>query len=299
MRATDHPNYRQRATLPAELRRTTVPTAAREWVRRQTGAEVVRWRRLPGASTSAVHAVRLSDGRQAVLRRWVWPFVLVDEPAVPQRELDALALAEKVDLPAPRVIASDVTGDEVGDGVPAVLMTFVSGRAVAVPDLRRLAEAAVAVHEVDAGGFPHDYFRWSLDELDGPPPTATDPALWERALDLRRTAMPAYEPVFIHRDYHPGNVLWQRGALGGIVDWPNGCRGPWGADVASCRQNLIWLSGDEAADEFQRAYTTVTGRDYHPYWELNRLLEFGADHWTADEVRSVEPWMRRVVAELT
>jgi Ser/Thr protein kinase RdoA (MazF antagonist) len=44
--------------------------------------------------------------------------------------------------------------------------------------------------------------------------------------------------VFLHRDYHPGNLLWNDGSLSGIVDWAFSCRGPRGVDVAHTRWNL-------------------------------------------------------------
>jgi Ser/Thr protein kinase RdoA (MazF antagonist) len=293
-----HPNYREPSSLPTELRRTTVPPAVRAWVRCVTGRRAVSWRRLPGASSSAVHALRLSDDTRVVLRRWTWRWVLEDEPVVARRELDALTLAATAGLPAPRVVAADVSGEQVGDGVPATLMTWLPGRAVAVPDLARLAEGAAAVHEVDADGFGHEFFRWCMGALTGPPPTATRPALWERALELRGTAMPPYESRFVHRDYHPGNVLWSRGRLTGVVDWPNACRGPWECDVATCRSNLMRLSGPDAADAFLAAYLALTGREYHPYWDLNYLLENDADHWTEAEVARAEPFMAQLVGEL-
>ena len=41
-------------------------------------------RRLPGASTAAVHRLDLADGSAVVLRRYVWRWALVYEPLAPQ-----------------------------------------------------------------------------------------------------------------------------------------------------------------------------------------------------------------------
>ena len=296
--AQRHPNYREPSSLPAVLRRTTVPPAARAWVRRVTGADVVRWRRLPGASSSAVHALLLATGARFVLRRWTWRGVLDEEPVMPVRERDALTLAAERGLPVPRVAGADVTGDVVGDGVPALLMTVVGGRPVAVPDLTGLAETAAAIHEVTADGLPHEFFRWYADALAGPPRAATRPDLWERALELRESATPAYERRLVHRDYHPGNVLWARGRLTGVVDWPNACRGPWEIDVATCRSNLARLADRATADDFLRAYVAATGRDYHPYWDVSYLLENDAEHWTPVEVADAESMLERVLVDV-
>jgi hypothetical protein len=181
-----HPNYRDPASLPVELRRTGVPEAARAWIEREVGERVLGWRRLPGASTSAVHAVRLSDGTVVVLRRWAWRWVLLDEPVVAQRELDALSVAGSAGLPAPHIVAADPTGVQVGDGVPVLLMTRVPGRPMRDTDLRQLAQTAASIHEVTDPRLGHDFFRWCLNELTAPPPTAHDPHLWERALQFAR-----------------------------------------------------------------------------------------------------------------
>ena len=78
--APRHPNQRSASSLPPELRRTSVSASVRHWVHRELGSEVLRWRRLPGASTSAVHRLFLADGTSVVLRRYLWRWVLEDEP---------------------------------------------------------------------------------------------------------------------------------------------------------------------------------------------------------------------------
>ena len=96
-----------------------MPGAALAWIERSVGVAVVRVNRLPGASTTAVHRIRLANDRSLVLRRYVWPFLLADEPIAPRRELDALLFAAARGLPVPQVVEADVTGEHVGDGVPA------------------------------------------------------------------------------------------------------------------------------------------------------------------------------------
>jgi aminoglycoside phosphotransferase (APT) family kinase protein len=295
---TGHPNQRAISSLPRELRRTTVPPQVRDWVARETGATVVTAKRLTGASSTSIHGLALSDGSRVVLRRYVWPGFLEDEPYAPRREVDALRFAFSRGLPVPEVVAADETGARVGDGIPVLLMSFLPGRAVAVPDLARLAEVAASIHDIAPDGLAHDYFPWYEGTMTGPPAASDWPALWETAGELWRDAMPAYEPTLIHRDFHPGNVLWRRGIVSGIVDWPNGCRGPWGCDIAHCRQNLVWLSGREAADEFLAAYEALTGRTYDYFWELASIMEHGPSHWTPKQLSETEPYLERAVAAI-
>jgi hypothetical protein len=53
--------------------RAGVGGAARAWVERVTGQPIVRVQRLPGATSSVVHALALASGRRLVLRRYLAP----------------------------------------------------------------------------------------------------------------------------------------------------------------------------------------------------------------------------------
>lgn len=288
-----HPNRRSAASLPPELRRAPVPEAARTWVGEVTGSPVLRVRRLPGASTSAVHRLDLADGRRVVLRRYAWPGFLAAEPAGPVRERDALRLASASGL-GPRLLAADPDGSAVGDGVPGTLMARLPGRAVTRPDLSSLAAAAAAVHDVDARAFPHDWFPWYLTD-PRPPATSLRPARWEAAIDVWIHGRPAFTPGFVHRDLHPGNVLWSRGRCTGLVDWVNSCRGPWECDVGHCRTNLLELGGDDAADRFLDHYLALTGRTYDPYWEIASVMEHDPAWWTPSRLAGAETRLDRAL----
>lgn len=286
--ADRHPNHRPLSSLPPELRRTTVPPAVRAWVEAHAGRRIERVRRLPGASSTAVHGVWFDDGTRLVLRRYVWSGFTDEEPEAPGRETDALRFAVAHGLPVPTVVASDVHGQEIGDGIAALLMTFVAGRAIAHPDLTELASAAAAIHAVNADDLGHEYYPWYTDTTTAPPPASNRPQLWDRAIDVWHNHMPDFDPVFVHRDFHPGNVLWSRGRVAGVVDWANSCRGPRGCDVAHCRANLVDWAGPEAAERFQREYEAITGTRHHPFWDLASTLENDYNRASAAAVRAAE-----------
>lgn len=293
-----HPNQREQQSLPAELRRVTLTARTRAWVEAGAGSRIRRVRRLPGASSTAVHAVTLASGDVLVLRTYVWSGFLSDEPDAPRREVDALRWAADAGLPVPEVVAADPVGAEAG--VPAVLMTRIPGRAEGQPpSLDRLAALAAEIHGVDAAPFPHDWFPWCRETSTRPPAGARDRRAWERAHELWRAGPPDYRPSFIHRDFHPGNVLWQRGAPTGVVDWANACEGPPGLDIATCRWNLARWADSAAADAFVAAYERLTGTTHDPYWDLARLLE---DDWDlgkpAAEVRHAEDQLVSTLARL-
>lgn len=294
-----HPNQRAVSSLPVELRRTSVPEQVRAWVEREAGSAVVHVVRLQGASSAAIHRLDLADGHRLVLRRYVWRGFVEAEPEAPGREADALRFGHVHGLQVPEVIAADSTGAEVGDGVPVLLMTYLQGQPIAVPNLHRLAETAASIHAVNADDLGHEYFPWYEAEMTTPPPLSRRPELWEKAIHLWRNAIPAHRPTFIHRDFHPGNVLWSRSRMTGVVDWANSCRGPVGCDLAHCRANLRALAGPDAGQDFVAAYESVTGETLHPFWVMASHLENSHQHWTEERLAVGEPDLARAVASIT
>lgn len=87
-------------------------------------------------------------------------------------------------------------------------------------------------------------------------------------------APPETKYCFIHRDFHPANVLWEENKVSGVVDWPNACRGPQGVDVGHCRVNLAMLHGVEVGELFLEVYQEkVPDFSYNPYWDLVSLVD--------------------------
>jgi aminoglycoside phosphotransferase (APT) family kinase protein len=233
--------------------------------------------------SSAVHVVAVDDGRgtshRAVLRRYVRPELQAEEPDLASREATALRVAASAAVPTPELIAVDPTGDEAG--VPTVLMTLVPGRIEWAPAnveayLWRLAQPLVLISQVPvpAGVSIPAYRPYELGRPLGPPPWTRLPGrVWDAAVELYEGPPPLSEELFIHRDYHPGNVLWRRGAVSGVVDWASASLGSPEADVAHCRSNLHDHFGRAVADRFLAIWQRVSGRqDFHPYWDIAVVL---------------------------
>src|SRR5207244_1514750 len=103
-----------------------------------------------------------------------------------------------------------------------------------------------------------------------PPPASPPHSRGERAA--------SHANAFIHRDYHPGNVLFQRNEVSGVVDWPNASVGAIEVDLGHCRHNLAALHGVAAADAFLDAYYAITGaRTHDPYYDIVTLLDVNWD----------------------
>jgi aminoglycoside phosphotransferase (APT) family kinase protein len=96
--------------------------------------------------------------------------------------------------------------------------------------------------------------------------------------DVRRAAIAQWwrisqraEPrVLVHGDYWPGNLVWRRGRLIGVVDWEQPRLGDPSKDVATCRGDLAVLFGQEVADDFVRLYAASGGYPISNlrFWDL-------------------------------
>jgi aminoglycoside phosphotransferase (APT) family kinase protein len=257
--------------------------------------------------SSAVHVltVQVSDGgrEQVVLRRYVRADVNEEEPDIAEREAQVLRFVEAIGVPTPKLVAVDPTGADAG--VPSILMSRLAGRIEWSPSnvdgwLERLAALLPPIHGAplpDLGAIrpftPYEQLSYAR------PSWARWPKVWERAVEVVRDPAPEFRAVFIHRDFHPGNVLWRRGRVSGVVDWQAASIGPAWADVAHCRVNLFRY-GLEVADRFTDLWERQAGVSYHPWAEIVAIVGFldglredpGADAFTTEDA------LARAVAEL-
>jgi aminoglycoside phosphotransferase (APT) family kinase protein len=218
-----------------------------------------------------------TEVEQFVLRRYVRPERGVEEPDIVEREGRALRFAATLDLPTPELVASDPTGAEAG--VPAVLMSYLPGRVDWSPSdmtrwLQRLADLLPAIHGaspppgVIRGFAPYGQVSYE------PPTWARSSAVWAEAVEIFHGPSPDGLPhVFIHRDFHPGNVLWRRGKVTGVVDWASASIGPASVDVGHCRGNLFRY-GLDVADRFTDIWERLTGAEYHPWADIVTIVGF-------------------------
>ncbi len=268
-----------------------------QWIAEAVGGDSVVVRgvhRLYGGVSSIMRRIDLDvddEPRAVVLRQFDNEEWLEQEPDLARHEAEALRRAGALlGERAPHIIAYDESG--ASTGMPAVLMTRLEGTVdLMPPDIGMwLDELAAAIACVHAGGGNEDgneaefawrYFAyWDVDQMVSAQwEWSQVPDMWRRAVELVRGGMPPYRARFIHRDYHPTNVLWVDGRVSGVVDWVNACYGPAGIDVGHCRVNLAQLYGVEVADAFLDAYQRHAGEAfvYDVYWDVRSLLDMGSD----------------------
>jgi aminoglycoside phosphotransferase (APT) family kinase protein len=230
-----------------------------------------RIRRLETATTAELFAVG-----DLVLRWYAGGTFLVEEPDALRREVAALTAVAGTRVRAPRLVAWSAEP-------PAVLMTrLAGGHRLDVADPSAVGALLEEIHGVD----PEPFARWSYrgyhEGVDLPPPRWwRDSVLWDRAAGISSDGPPRYEPVFIHRDFHPGNLLWTADEISGVVDWGNACLGPAAFDLAHYRVNVATLAGPDVAD------TAFPG---DPAWDVEAALGY-VDPWSRDARDEwVGPW---------
>jgi aminoglycoside phosphotransferase (APT) family kinase protein len=195
-----------------------------------------------------------------------------------ENEVRALAVARPVLGPlVPQLVAADPLG--VDAGCPSLLMTYLPGRpAIVDVDPVRLAETIAHLH---AGPVPTNLevaSHWfDADRLVVPSWTA-QPDSWKRLIMTLNDPEPPAASVFLHRDFHHGNVLWTEGQISGVVDWPSASTGPRGIDVAHTRANLALVNGIDAANQFLAAYAAgVPGYHQETWWDAAALVGLAQD----------------------
>jgi aminoglycoside phosphotransferase (APT) family kinase protein len=255
--------------------------STRLWIESITAARVLSVAAVPGATSSLLHAVEIEGnaGRQSlILRRFHNREWVRLEPDVAVREALSLQHASRAGLAVPALVGFDRDGTHCS--VPATLVSRIPGEVVLEPTdrmswLRGLAESAARIHRVDAAGFRWKYRRYNYGQPLTVPNWSKRREAWKKAIEIVDGPARSYSESFVHRDYHPSNVLWQDGRITGVVDWVNGCRGPAGIDVAWCRHNLAGLHDVSMADEFLTAYISEAGSEfeYDPYWDLMSVVE--------------------------
>jgi len=180
------------------------------------------------------------------------PFILMDAP--PQTEnsrpfLDIAGRLRKAGLRAPDVLHFDLDHgfgllEDLGDTLYREMINPDSAPGM-FPDL--FAELARMARDVDCAGLPHyddarlqaelDLFRdWYLLRHRGVALNPREASEWEAVCaEIKRSAT-AQKQVFVHRDFHSCNLLYQAGKRPGIIDFQDAVCGPTSYDFVS----LIW-----------------------------------------------------------
>lgn len=264
------------------------PSETLRWAEREIGPGTViqRVRPLPGAWASAMHAFDVAapstePGRRFVLRRHVWTEAITQDPGLVTREVAALRAlrVHPVAVTTPEIVAVDPGGADTD--VPTVLQSLLPGRVIHTPRdpdgfARDLAGAAAAIWAGRTGAVSAHYRPWNAEMALLAPSRSRRHELWDRAFAVFGEGPPeAGPPALVHRDFHPGNVLWRQGSVSGVVDWVHACVGPPAVDVAHCRLNLVARLdlGRDCADA-HRDEAIRQGATWDPWFDVAEVISW-------------------------
>lgn len=267
------------------------------WIRTHLGRGAELGPSLTGGVTSRVGQVEIGE-RRAVLKQVTNQRWLQERPDVVAYEGRVLELLSTTSIPVPRVLAIDEDGTEAG--APSLLLTWIDGTpAGEMVDplvwLQRLAEVSAEIAVIEPPAWIRPFARY-LEAVEAEPPRwAKDRAIWQTAVDIVNQPPPPSPQRFIHRDFHPWNVLWNQ-RLAGVVDWSQASIGPIAMDAAHCRANLAIGFDAGVADAFQLMWEAATGQAHDIYWDLVTCLDFLPDWRPSNRGNDrLESWVRHLV----
>ncbi|MBY6035861.1 aminoglycoside phosphotransferase family protein [Fictibacillus nanhaiensis] len=272
----------------------------KDWVIRNSELDnLFEVQELKGATSSLLYLLSDSGQKKAVIRFYTNHEWLKEEPDLAKHEASSLIQADTSEINTPKLYA--YTFKKEISPYPAVLMSYIPGE-VMLPKhpkqkwLKGLATLLGTFHRTEINDpFPWHHKTYNDIHLITNPTWSKYESLFIEAIQFAKNYHPSSNIGFIHRDFHPVNVLWEKGEATGIVDWPNACWGPKEVDVGHCRLNLALLYGIEAADHFLKFYIeeTKTLTADQPYWDLITMFDF------LPEPNVYPPWLELGMNHLT
>ena len=223
------------------------------------GARVTRLRRFTGGAGGAdAYEVTLDRAPRRVVAK-----LYRDGDATAPLEWSRLKFAQRLAAPVPEPIAADL--EAVWFGRPAVVMSRLPGRPDVTPKdadswVAALAQTLAQLHDTAFDGAEGALSRPPRTETWQPAGGELNP-LTAAAVSAVTARLPSLSPelVVTHGDFHPGNVLWHRGHITGVVDWSAARLDARWSELAYCRADVCLLLGPDVADRLGDAYSDIVG----------------------------------------
>jgi aminoglycoside phosphotransferase (APT) family kinase protein len=243
---------------------------------------VVRYRPLHGGISSSVHLVQVeaADGvRSAVVVRRYSDYEQRVNPAACANEFKLLGILARSGFPAPRPLLLDDRTDN-SFGAQTVVMTRLLGRPLLSPSnvsyyVEQMARMLARLHALPTTGLDFLPDQRVLVSRSLATPLETDDPLRKAVhtaavAEWPRVSQTEQRRVLCHGDYWPGNMLWLRERMVGLVDWEQPRVGDPAQDVATVRGDLTILLGPRPGDEFVACYEAESGQRVRElrFWDL-------------------------------
>jgi aminoglycoside phosphotransferase (APT) family kinase protein len=219
-------------------------------------------------------------------------------PERARQEFGTLALVERAGIAAPRPLCLDADG-AYGVG-PTILLSYLPGRPLLTPRSParwaiELARALLTVHAVTPAHMDLTHLPFfGRQEMGGKLDRYREQVRSGEPLarEVHRVVASGLERVqwppatLVHDDFWPGNTVWSRGHLVGIIDWATAKVGDPRADVSQCRVDLALTLGPDVADAFLAAYQAEAPEPLPDVWFFDLFRGLGAllsyEKWIPD-----------------
>lgn len=238
------------------------------------GSRCIRIRRLRGGLGTATHVITLErrSGRtfDVVIKRF-----RRDQADVAREEWAKTVYAHRLPVTSPEPIAYE---ERDWFGMPVIVISKLDGGPELAFDeperwYEQIVDAMLAIGSVSTTRLPAAVRgRVPGREFDIPGGLRRTPLVLAAFEEAKRLAPRALrqELVIGHGDLHPGNMLWSRGRLTGLVDWSS-CNLQFPTrELVYCRTELAVLFGAREADSLVGVYERRSGRvvEHLRFWDL-------------------------------
>ncbi|MBI1279054.1 MAG: phosphotransferase [Anaerolineaceae bacterium] len=166
-----------------------------------------------------------------------------EQAPVAEKEIRVMQVAADNHIPIPKVVRHGLC-----QGRPVLLLSWINGKTLGTQLLAHPQEIwklgiafgrmQAAVHQIPAPSDmnPTNWIEWAGDE----------PELKARLRDL-----PSRKTRLLHLDYHPLNIMVDKGQISGVLDWANARAGDPRADFARTYSILRIEPYGPQADDFK------------------------------------------------
>lgn len=252
------------------------------------GARVVRVRRLRGglgARTQLLHVQHADGRRENVVLRAYLPWRPSHLPERADREFRTIRLAREAGVPVPEPLFLDAEGAFLGE--PSMLLSYLPGRPQFLSDgfpywAQELATAMHRVHSVtpdqyDLSWLPRrgkDEIASEVRRLQEEGAGKADPLIRDAlaVLEVSAERIDWWPSCLAHMDFWPGNTIWVRRKLTGIIDWSGARLTDPRQDVAQCAVDALWANGPSAATAVRDEYYRLRGTGPGDQWYFDLLI---------------------------
>lgn len=251
------------------------------------GSRLLRTWPLKGGISAQMTALEIKqpDGRtKRLIVRQPGASSLLLNPSAAADEFKLLQILTAAGLPVPTPHYLDERGEILS--TPSLILEYIEGEPMIAPSnlhdvVLQLAAQLAQVHSLPGSRVDLSFLPRQQDTLAQE--FTARPSQFYVSLDeerIRKTLENVWplpqtsEPVLLHGDFWPGNILWREERIAAVIDWEEAEIGDRLCDVSRSRLDILWAYGSDAMDEFTAHYRVMTAMDgvNLPYWDLFAAL---------------------------